>query len=430
MSDLLVTHIGQLATLDQSLVPPSNVPQYSPDPAEKRLGIVTDGALAIECGRIAWLGSTREIPERFRNFPELDAGGGLVTPGLIDCHTHLVFAGARYDEYTLRALGKSYQTIAAEGGGIKATTKKTREATFETLYNESKLRLLRMMELGTSTIEVKSGYGLDLDTEVRTLEVVAALGTDLPARVVPTFLGAHEIPVEYLENGKRTERAADRYLDFVIERVLPVIAERGLAKFCDVFCEAHVFSTAQAERILAAGQRVGLKPKIHAEELEFAGGSLLAAKLNAVSADHLTKITRPAIEAMIERGVVFVLLPGTAVFLGLRDLAPAREIIDAGGKVALATDRNPGSSTVESLPLIGTLAVSLMRMTPAEALEAMTANAARALLIDDQVGKLTPGLAGDLAVFRYSNFQELVYNFGINKLSHLVIGGEVVVNRN
>jgi len=425
MSDLLLSNIGQLVTCDQSFHVGSGI---HADPAFSQLGVLEQAAVVTEKGKIAWLGQQAELPERFRNYPALDVTGRLVLPGLVDCHTHVVFGGNRANEYTLRAQGKSYMEIAESGGGIKRSVALTRAASFESLYFEARERLLRMMECGSTVIEVKSGYGLDLETEIRQLEVIKALNQELAIELVPTFLGAHEVPPEFLLDGKKDEQLTGRYLDFVIAEVLPIVESRGLAKFCDVFCEQGVFSKEQARLVLEAGQRRGLIPRIHAEELSFAGGSELAAELGAASADHLMEITPAAIRQMVEAGVVFVLLPGTTVFLGKGKFAPAREIISAGGVVALATDRNPGSCTAESLVLIATLACSNMHLTPGEAILAITKHAAQALRLEHEVGTISPGMRGDFAIFDLHDYQELPYNFGVNLLSGLIVRGEVQIS--
>jgi imidazolonepropionase len=423
MSDLLVTNIGQLITCERDFH--SDIAVHA-DPAFSALGVVHNAAVVAEKGFTTWVGKESALPERFKNYPVLDAQRSVVLPGLVDCHTHAVFGGTRANEYTLRAQGKSYMEIARAGGGIKRSVALTRAASFEELYQSAKERLLRMMRTGSTVIEVKSGYGLDKDTELRQLEVVAALNKDLPIELVPTFLGAHEVPPEYLDHGAKRDDLTESYLEFLIKEVLPEVSRRGLAKFCDVFCETGVFTKEQSRKILMAGKEQGLIPRVHAEELSYAGGSELAAELGAATADHLMEISAEAIAKMVAAGVIFVLLPGTTVFLGKGKFAPAREIIAAGGTIALATDRNPGSCTAESLVLMATLACSNMRITPGEAILAITRNASRALRMERTNGTIAPGKRADYAFFGIKDYQELPYNFGVNLLERLVVSGAVV----
>ncbi len=340
-------------------------------------------------------------------------------PGLVDSHTHLIFAGTREDEFELRLQGVSYAEIAARGGGINATVRRVREASREQLKELARRRLDRMLAFGITTVEVKSGYGLSPADEIKCLEVIAELNREHPCDLVPTFLGAHEIPAEY-----RHDREA--YLRLVIERMLPEVAGRRLAEFCDVFCEQGVFSVAESERLLHAAADHELKRKIHADEFTPLGGAELAARVGATSADHLLHITDAGIEALAAAGTVATLLPGTAFFLGL-PYGPARRLIDRGLPVALASDCNPGSCMTENLPLIGSIACTQMKMLPAEVMAALTLNAAAALGRSDRIGSIEPGKQADLLVCDVPNYKLLPYHFGVNHVGTVIKSGRVVV---
>jgi imidazolonepropionase len=342
-----------------------------------------------------------------------------VLPGLVDSHTHLIFAGTREDEFARRIRGTSYQEIAQQGGGINATVRQVRSASKDELKEVARHRLDRMLALGVTTVEVKSGYGLTFADEVKCLEAISELDREHPCDLVPTFLGAHEVPPEY-----RNDR--EGYLRLVIERMLPEVADRRLAAFCDVFCEQGVFGPYESECVLRAAARRGLGLKVHADEFSPLGGAELAACLGAASADHLLHVSEVGVEAMRSAGTVATLLPGTAFFLGLTP-APARRLIDAGVAVALATDCNPGSCMTENLPLIGTMACSQMRMDPAEVVTALTLNAAAALARSDRVGSLEPGKQADLVILDLPNYQLFPYHFGVNHVWRVVKSGRVVV---
>jgi imidazolonepropionase len=349
----------------------------------------------------------------------IDAGGRLVMPGMVDPHTHLVFAGSREYELEMRLNGATYLEILRAGGGILATTRKTRAATEEELAWETKKRLNRFLLHGVTTVEAKSGYGLTVEDELKMLRVAKRLNEEHPVDIVSTFMGAHAVPPEYKEN-------PDAYVDLVIEEMIPRVARENLAEFCDVFCEEGVFTVEQSERILEAGKRHGLRPKLHADEIEPMGGAELAARVGAVSADHLLKVSDEGIRRMAEAGVVAVLLPGTAFFL-MAEYARARHMIDQGVPVALATDRNPGSSPTESLPLIMNLACLQMKMTPAEVISAATINAAHAVSRARQVGSLEPGKQADILILDAPNYPYLQYHFGVNLVDTVIKKGKVVV---
>jgi len=360
--------------------------------------------IAVADGRIVDIGSSNELSGRYKAMTEIDGTGRLLTPGFVDSHTHLVFAGDRSAEFARRCAGASYEEISAAGGGIRASVRATREASEEELFQLSVPRAIRMLSLGTTTVEVKSGYGLDLETELRMLRVAKRLNEELPIHVIPTFMGAHEFPDEYRED-------REGYVDLVCESMIPAVAAENLALFCDVFCEESVFTPEQSTRVLTSGKQAGLKPKIHADELAASGGSKVAAAVGAMSADHLMKITEEDIQALKESNVVPTLLPGTTFFLGKERYAPARSLLNAGCPVALATDRNPGSCTIESMQLIVGLSCLRMGMTPIEAFRGATENGALALGLSNACGRLAVGLAADLILWDCPDPARIVYEF-------------------
>lgn len=347
------------------------------------------------------------------------AEGKTVTPGLVDPHTHAVFAGSREFELNLRLQGAKYMDILNAGGGILYSTERTREATEEQLIAETVKRLDRFLAHGVTTIEAKSGYGLRLEDELKQLRAARRLDASHPVEVVSTFMGAHAVPVEYRGD-------ADGYVRSVIEEMIPAVAREGLAEFCDVFCEEGVFTVEQSRDILEAGRSWGLKPKLHADEIVSCGGAELAAELGAVTADHLLHASEAGIQAMAENGVIAVLLPGTAFFLMAKP-ADARAMINAGVPVALSTDRNPGSSPTESLPFIMNLACLTMGMTPAEVLTACTINAAHALGRADRIGSIEVGKQADLVMFDAPNVLYLQYHYAVNLVDTVFKKGEAVI---
>jgi imidazolonepropionase len=415
-ADLLVENAAQVV--------PVAAPSPSAD-AEGKLGVIPDGTVAAKDGRIVWVGPADQTSRKVSLLPrgkQLDASGRVVMPGFIDSHTHLLFAGTREREFEMRLQGASYQEIAEKGGGIKSTVEKTRRASKEELVAVGKRNLDSILSLGTTTVEAKTGYGLSTRDEIKMLEALGELGRELPVEVVPTFLGAHEIPPEYA--GKTED-----YVRLVVEEMIPAVAEKKLARFCDVFCEKGVFSLEQSGRILEAGKRYGMLPKLHADELTPLGGAELAAEIGAVSADHLLFVSEKGMEAMAEKGVVATLLPGTAFFLFLGRYAPARQMISKGVTVALATDFNPGSCMTESLPLITTIACTQMRMTPAEAILGITLHAARALRKEKEIGTLEPGKQADLVILDIPDYRHLSYHFGVNHVWKVVKKGKIVWER-
>jgi len=378
------------------------------------LEVIPDGAVLIADGRIQAVGPYREMRTAADGAARVDVEGVLF-PGFVDAHTHAVFGMARLDDYERRARGMDYKAIAAEGGGILSSVRDLRERTADELRDLAIRRLRRLLAHGTTTVEVKSGYGLETEAELRTLAVIGDLAEGAPS-LIPTFLGAHEIPLEY-----RARR--DAYIRLVVSEMIPAVQAQGVARFCDVFCEPGVFTPEETREILEAARRHGLGLKLHADELDGSGGAELAATMGAVSADHLAKATERGIDALAASDTVAVLLPGTMLFLGKTDRAPARALIDRGGAVALATDFNPGSSPAVSLPLMATLGVSQLRMSPAEALVAITANGAAAVGEAGTRGQIAPGCRADLTLAAVRDWREIVYWYGENLVTQVWVAG-------
>ena len=374
----------------------------------REAGVLTGAALAVEGQCVAAVGPQSEIEHAYAAATRIDCRGHVITPGLVDSHTHAVFGRPRYEEQELRAAGVGYMEIARQGGGIHASVRDVRARGEDELMTLARDRLLRLASYGTTTVEVKSGYGLTVDDELKLLRVIHRLSAVLPLRLVPTWLGAHEVPLEYRA---RADGVAS-YVNLLLNSMLPQVADEQLATFADVFCEPGVFAPDQARLILRAAARAGLGLKLHADELAPSGGAELAAELGAISADHLAAISPTGIEALARADTVATLLPGTMLFLGRGTQAPARALIDAGAAVALASDFNPGTSPVVNLPLILTLGVSQLRMTVAEVVVAATVNGAAALGLAGRIGQLAPGYSADLAVFEGDDIRELPYWYG------------------
>lgn len=379
---------------------------------------IPDAAVAWEGETLRWVGPRRELPPEWRDAPRWSAGGGVVIPGLVDCHTHLAFGGWRADEFEARILGRSYLEIAAAGGGILSTVEKTRAATTESLMQRCRGHLAAMARLGVTTIEAKSGYGLTPEHELRLLEIYRRIQAETRQHIVPTLLAAHLVPPEFRAD-------PDGYVRQVIDQIIPEAARRGLARFCDVFVEERAFGVEDARRILEAGQRAGLRPKLHADQLTAGGGAELAADVGACSADHLECISDTGIHRMREAGVVAVSLPFASLFLGLAPL-PARRLLAAGVPVAVATDFNPGSAPSFHLPMAMTLACTLQRMTPAEVLHGATAVAARAVGLEDRVGTLETGKSADFAVLDAESVEHWLYHLRDNACTLTVARGEAI----
>lgn len=417
-ADFLLLNAGQLLTF------------RGPGTVRKRklsseIGLLEHGAMAAKNGIVVWTGKSsrahREVHLDSRG-TEVDVEGRVVTPGWVDSHTHPVFHGTRQDEFAMRAEGADYEEVAAAGGGILNSVQRTRNASPEALESTLLHHLWLMLLNGTTTVETKSGYGLDLDTEIRSLEVIDMVSETWPQTLIPTFLGAHEIPVEYRER-------PDEYIEFLIEKVLPVVHERKLARFVDIFCEKGVFTIEQSRKFLTAAKALGFDIKLHADEFHDTGGAGLAVELGASSADHLLSISEHNIRKLAESRTVATLLPGTAFFLG-KPYPPARKLIDAGAAVALATDFNPGSCFCESIPFMINTAVCQMKMTVEEALVSATANAAAALLLSDRKGSLESGKDADFIVWNIDDYRSIAYHLAMPDIETVYTDAVPVASRN
>ena len=443
--DLIVHSARQLLTLGPfGEVEASSAVSIAPSrprrgEAMNELGLIEDGAVAVRRGLITLAGTTEEVLAQTEADEVIDASNRVVMPGFVDPHTHLVFASSREDEFELRLRGATYMEIMAAGGGIMSTVQATRAATLSQLIAQSRGRLDRMLAYGTTTAEAKSGYGLNVDDELKMLEAIRQLDATHPIDLVPTFLGAHAVPVEF-------KGRADEYVEVVINEMLP-LAERGLRGlkglreipsdasdalapsvpfFCDVFCEEGVFSVSQSRRILERARELGFGLKVHADEFKPLGGTRLAVELGAVSADHLVCTPVEEIEALAGSDTIAVSLPGTPFGLGHHEYTPARQIIEAGGALALATDLNPGTCYCESMQFIIALACRYMRLTPAEAIAAATLNAAHAIGLGDKVGSLETGKKADILVLDTPNYRHLGYHFGVNLVERVIKSGQLV----
>ncbi|MGC2531145.1 MAG: imidazolonepropionase [Candidatus Acidiferrum sp.] len=413
---LLITGASQLLTLR------GRAPRRGSALAD--LGIIKNGALLVRDGKIAAVGARAKIealPEASAA-EKMDLGGRVALPGFVDSHTHLIHAASRAEEYELKIAGASYEEIARKGGGILNSVKKLRAATSDALKRRAHHALKQFAAYGTTTIEAKSGYGLDVANELKILRLHKELAAEQPLDIVSTFLGAHVVPSEY----RGEASGAKKYIALLTEELIPEVAQEKLAEFCDVFCDRGAFTREQSAEILQAGKRHGLTPRVHAEQLTRTGAAQLAVRLGAASCDHLEQVNSSDIAALAKAQTVATLLPGCDFHLGLKQYAPARKLIDAGAIVALATDYNPGTSPTVSMPMILSVACSQLRMTPAEAITAATINAAHALRRDNRVGSLGVGKFADLAVFDVADYREIPYYFGVNTCWMTIKRGVVV----
>ena len=392
--------------------------------ALSRIGVIRDGAILVRDGVIAAVGSSAKV-EKLKESKEaekFDVGGRVVLPGFVDAHTHLIHAASRAEEYDLKIRGASYEEIARQGGGILNSVKKLRAATAEELKKRARGFLERFAEHGTTTIEAKSGYGLDATSELRILSLHKELDAEQPLEIVSTFLGAHVVPTEYRGKAGGTRQ----YLELLCKQLIPEVADNGLAEFCDVFCERGAFSISESRSVLESGRARGLAPRVHAEQLSNTGATRMGIELGAASCDHLEYLKPGDIRRLAKSKTVATLLPGCDFHLGLQRYAPARELIDAGAIVALATDFNPGTSPTLSMAMILSLACSRLRMTPAEAIAAATINAAYSLRRERRVGSIEHGKQADLAVFELADYREIPYYFGVNTCWMTMKRGEIV----
>ncbi len=401
----VLRNITQLATC-----PPGN--------PQEDAGLVSNAAIAWQDQKIQWVGLEKDLPSRFSREPVIDCERRIVIPGLIDCHTHLCFGGWRAEEFALRIGGAGYQEIAAAGGGISSTVTATRASSLGELRRKANRALDAMLKLGVTTVECKSGYGLDLANELKLLEVYRLLDQSHAIDLVPTFLGAHAIPPEYRKN-------REKYVDLLCEELIPAVAREGLAKFCDAFVENGAFTTSEARKILTTASRHGMKIKIHADQLSDSGGAALAAELGAVSAEHLEYVSADGIKALARAGTVAVSLPLASFYLG-EPYLPARSLLAAGVPVAVATDFNPGSAPSFHLPLAMTMACIHQRMTAQEVLNGATTVAARAISAEDRIGSLLPGYHSDLAIIDAPSLNHWLYHFVPNACIRVLKNGSWV----
>jgi imidazolonepropionase len=414
LATLLLEKIGTLVTVkgpDDAAPSPRRSGSAMGD-----IGVIRNADVAIDGETIAWVGPTGS-----RSFPgaeRVDCSGKTILPGFVDSHTHIVFAGDRAGEFAARLRGATYQEIAAAGGGILSTMRSVRSSSLEDIVERSRPLVRSAFRHGSTTIEAKSGYGLDTASELKLLEAIGRLDHEEAPTLVATFLGAHDFPPEH-----RADH--EPYVREIIEQMIPAVAERGLARFCDVFSDTGYYTVEESERIFEAARRHGLRTRVHADELSSFGGAEMAARIGALSADHLLMISDEGIERMRDAGVVATLLPGTAFFLHL-PYAPARTMIERGMTVALATDCNPGSNMCENMQMTLALACMGMRMTVEEAITAATLNGAAALGISDRVGSIEPGKQADLAIFDVNDYPALVYHYGVNHVAAMVKGGKMV----
>jgi len=409
--NLLIKNIRQLVTVA------SNGKPFKAGKEMRELNVVEHASVLIENGIIRQIGSAGEVSAP-RDVDELDAANRVALPGFVDSHTHAVFAGSRENEFAMRAEGKSYADIAGSGGGILSTMTATRAAAKKDLLRPAGRRLNEMMKLGTTTVEIKSGYGLNAEAESKMLDVIHDLRRDHYMTVVPTFMGAHAFPPEFSED-------KNRYVELITNKMLPYIGERQLAVFCDVFCDEGYFDLHQTEQILLEAKRFGLIPKLHADQLAAIGGTELGVQLNAISVDHLEHLSASGIEALRRSSTIATVLPGASFFLN-QPYAPARTIIDATIPLAIASDFNPGSSMSFSMPMMMTIACTQMKMTPEEAITACTLNGAAALGLSHETGSIEVGKQADIILYDVPNYRYIPYHYGNNLASKIIKNGTVL----
>ena len=416
---LLITGAAQILTLRGGVPRRGN--------SLSKLGLIRDGALLVRDGRIVAAGPRAQVEKRAeaRRAEKLDVGGRVVLPGFVDSHTHLIHAASRAEEYELKIQGASYEEIARKGGGILNSAKKLRAATAEALKRRARAALEQFASNGTTTVEAKSGYGLDVASELKILGLHRELNAEQPLEIVSTFLGAHTVPAEF----RALRGGAERYIKLLVEQLLPEIANDHLAEFCDVFCDRGAFTRKESKLVLREGKLHGLVPRVHAEQLSHTGATRLAVELEAASCDHLEQVNAADIRALANSRTVATLLPGCDFHLGLKRYAPARKLIAAGAIVALATDYNPGTSPTVSMPMILSLACTQLRMTPAEVIASATINAAYALRREKWIGSLEAGKQADLAVFEVEDYREIPYYFGMNRCWMTMKRGEIICMR-
>jgi len=412
LNSLAILHAAQLVTLAGA-----KRPRVGAEMSD--LAIIRDGGMRISDGKIDSVGTSDEIKKNAADAEIVDAGGQVILPGFVDAHAHPVFAGDRLDDFERRTRGETYEQVAAAGGGIWSTVEKTRAASEIDLFEQAKKHASWFLQCGTTTVEAKSGYGLTVDDELKILRVIRRLNDETPLEFVPTFLGAHAIPHE-------DRQSPQRYVDLVINEMLPRVAKEKLAEFCDVFCDQGYFDIEQSREISTAAKKFGLKLRIHADQLSDSGGAKLAGELKATTADHLEKTEDQGIAAMKSGGVQPVLLPGSVYALGSTCYPRAREMIEAGLAVVIATDFNPGSSPSPSMLMMLSLACRQMKMSPAEAISASTINAAHSLGRGDKIGSLEPGKFANFSIFDCKDYRELAYWFGFSQADSVYVRGERV----
>lgn len=411
--DILITQASQLVTAA------SPIPKVGS--ALQDIGLIEDGAVGVNDGKIVFVGSSNEAERSFTADRILNASGKVVMPGFIDSHTHPIFVKTRENEFEMRLQGKSYKAISQTGGGIRASIHDVRNASMDELVELGLKRINKMLSMGTTTIEAKSGYGLTTESEIKMLKAIQKINELSAMEIIPTFLGAHEYPDEYKDDH-------EAYLDILINEMLPAVKEQNLAEYCDIFCEEHVFTVDESRRVLKKAKELGFKVRFHADELEPIGGAELAAEVNAVSADHLVAISDKGIQRLKEARVIPILLPATTFSLGLSHYAPARKMIEAGLPITLSTDFNPGSCNCDSQQLVTSIACLQMKMLPSETINAITINAAFSLERGDIIGSIEIGKQADIIILDMPSYQYLPYHLGSSSVETVIKKGIILNN--